>query len=48
MPDASVLSYVLCVSSWSKYVTGTWSWKILCWMEARLLVWRYVILVTPR
>lgn len=45
--DSIYLNF-LCSFWWSKYVTGTWSWKILCWMEVQLLGWRYVILVTPR
>lgn len=33
---------------WSKYVIETWSWRIHCWMEVLPLVWKFVILVTPR
>lgn len=33
---------------WSKYVTGTWNWKIHFWMAVKLPGWRYVILDIPR
>lgn len=37
-----------CLPLYSKYAIGTWNWRIRYWMEARLLVWRFVILVTLR
>lgn len=44
----NMVAFFCCIILWSKYAIVTWNWRIHYWTEAQLLVWRFVILGTPR